>query len=145
MSRRIRTIAVQGSQKGEVDTYFDRVVKFVPADIVGAWVAAAGIVKGAAGIPTQKVLWIVFVFGLLLTPFWTLRQTHEEGAPRALLQAGIATLAFAVWVFALGGPFASLPFYHEVYGSLVLIGFTLVVGLIVPRPSHGQDPNGGKS
>jgi hypothetical protein len=68
-----------------------------------------------------------------LVPFWTLKQTHLEGAPPARVQASISTAAFVVWVFALGEPFDSFNFYHRVYGSLALIGFTLVVGLIVPR------------
>ena len=47
-------------------------------------------------------------------------------------QAIISTGAFAVWVFALGGPFQFVP-GREVYGSLLLILYTLVVALIDPR------------
>jgi hypothetical protein len=42
-------------------------------------------------------------------------------------------VAFAVWVFALGGPFAALSFYHSIYGSLVLVLYTLLIGLVNPR------------
>lgn len=132
MSRRIRTVSPQSSQSSRPDTYFDRVIKYIPADIVGAWVAASGIVKGAQGVPAESLLWIVFIFGAVLTPVWTLRQTNEPEQQPAYLQAGISTLAFFVWVFALGGPFAHFEFYHEAYGSLLLIGFTLAVGAIVP-------------
>jgi hypothetical protein len=63
MSRRIRTVALAGTQSGEVDTYFDRVIKYIPTDIVAAWVAADGIVASAQGVPTTIILWVIFLFG----------------------------------------------------------------------------------
>ena len=50
----------------------------------------------------------------------------------AITQAIISTGAFAVWVFALGGPFQHVP-GQPVYGSLLLILYTLVVALIDPK------------
>ena len=132
MTRRIQTVAFQSKAGGPVDTYFDRVVKYIPADIVSAWVVVIGIVKSAQGIPTNAVRWASFLFGVILTPFWTLKQTHVEGEAPAWLQAAVATAAFVVWVFALGDPFSSLDFYRQVYGSLALIAFTLLSGRIVP-------------
>jgi hypothetical protein len=122
----------------KLDTFFDRVMKYIPADIVGAWVALTGLVAGAAGIPTARVLWGVFAVMMAITFAWTLKQTAMEGAPPARMQAAISTGSFAVWVFALGGPFASLSWYAPVYGSIVLILYTLVVGLVVPGEAvHG--------
>src|SRR5690349_15561196 len=65
MSRRVRAIpqgapVVAGpaarSSAVEIDTYFDKVVKYIPADIVGAWVAVTGLVSSASGIDRQMVL-----------------------------------------------------------------------------------------
>lgn len=55
----------------------------------------------------------------------------------AVGQVLISTIAFVVWVFAIGGPFASLDWYKPVYGGIALI---LVTGdeqhkLNVPRKS----------
>jgi hypothetical protein len=141
MSRRILTTALETTTgNGVVDTYFDRVVKFIPADIIGAWIAASSIVKSSSGIPTNTVLWICFVFGVIITPAWTLKQTNFQSLPPARLQALVATAAFVVWVFALGDPFSALSFYHQVYGSLVLIAFTLISGGIVPSASPRVSP-----
>jgi hypothetical protein len=74
----------------------------------------------------------VFAAATVLTPIWTWRQTQEEEKPTAYTQIAIATGAFVVWVFALGGPFASLDFYSPLYGSLLLIFYTLIVGLVNP-------------
>jgi len=140
MSRRIRVVwprarAATGAgaplSPPEIDTYFDKVVKYVPADIVGAWVAVTGLVSSARDVPRQTILWVAFGIGLILTAGWTLKQAALPGRPAPVTQAIISTGAFAVWVFALGGPFQHVP-GQQVYGSLLLILYTLVAALINP-------------
>jgi len=135
MSRRVVTTSLQAAGSGPADTYFDKVVKFIPADIVAAWLAATGAIAEAADAPATALLWAVFAFLLVITPLWTLRQTHVPQAPPALTQAAIATGSFAVWVFAVGGPFARIDAYRPVYGTLVLIAYTFVVALVNPKES----------
>lgn len=133
MARRIVTIQLQAAGAGGlVDGYFDRLLKYIPADVVGAWVAASGIVASADGIPKDRILWISFGVGLAFTAIWTWKQTTFPSLRPAVTQISVASIAFVVWVFALGGPFANLPWYKPVYGSLVLIAYTLLVALIVP-------------
>lgn len=134
MSRRVITkqLQVSGSTR-DMDTYFDRVIKYVPTDIVAAWVAANGLIRSSADVPQDKLLWISFGFGLVLTAAWTLKQTAMPNKPLAVTQTVIAIGAFTVWVFALGGPFETLAFYRPVYGSLILILYTLVAALVIPR------------
>jgi hypothetical protein len=132
MSRRVVTTSLQAAGGAPPDTYFDKVVKYIPADIVAAWLAATGAIAEASDAPAKALLWAVFGFLLALTPLWTLRQTHEPGKPRAVTQAAIATGSFAVWVFAVGGPFARYDVYRPLYGTLVLIAYTFVVALVNP-------------
>jgi hypothetical protein len=70
-----------------------------------------------------------------VSALWTWRQTSLPGQPPALTQTAISTLAFGVWVFALGGPFNFQAWYSPLYGSLLLIAFTLIVPLINPPES----------
>jgi hypothetical protein len=133
MSRRITTLQLQTTQGGQVDTYFDRVVKYIPADIIAAWTTATGLIASATNVPSKLLSWIVFSVGLILTPWWIYKQTNKPPLPAARTQILIGTLAFAVWVFALGGPFKDLGFYRPLYGSLLLMLFTLIVGRIQPQ------------
>jgi hypothetical protein len=134
MSRRVHTIQYQATGTEQLDTYFDKVVKYIPADIVGAWVAVTGMVKDASDVPKGPVLWVCFAVGLVLAYAWTLRQTRESGKPPAHTQAMISTGSFFVWSCALvGGPFEYLSFYRHLYGSLLLVGYTLLVPLINPK------------
>ena len=132
MSRRVSTKSYEAAGGPAADTYFDKVVKYIPADIVGAWTAVTGLITGATKVSSTTVLWIVFVVGVVLTAAWTWKQTTEPKRKTAVTQIVISTIAFVVWVFALGGPFATWGFYNPVYGSLLLIGYTLVVGVINP-------------
>jgi hypothetical protein len=135
MSRRIITEQLQANIPGtKIDTYFDKIIKYIPADIVGAWVTVTGLIDIDKGVnaPNQILLWIVFVVGTVLTAIWTLKQTSVKKKPPAITQTVISTGAFIVWVFALGGPFAKLEFYRPLYGSLLLILYTLIVALINP-------------
>jgi hypothetical protein len=133
MSRRIVTTQLDAVGAGvQLDTYFDKLIKYIPADIVAAWTAATGLIAGATDEPQALLLWIAFAFGVVVTAVWTLRQTAEADKPPAVTQTAISTIAFGVWVFALGGPFANLGWYSPLYGSLLLIAFTLAVPLINP-------------
>ena len=138
MGRRIRVAPPRAQAAAgvtppvEFDSYFDKAVKYIPADIVAAWVAVTGLVSSARDIPQQAVLWVAFGIGLLLTAWWTWKQAAAPGRRPPVTQAIISTGAFAVWVFALGGPFQHVP-GQPVYGSLLLILYTLVVALIDPK------------
>jgi hypothetical protein len=132
MSRRINTTSYQSTGGPDVDKFWDRVIKNIPADIVGAWVAVTGLISSATDVPTSTILWITFVFGIVLTFVWTWRQTSEPGKKPALTQTFISTGSFIVWVFALGGPFATMDFYRPLYGSLLLIGYSLLVSIPIP-------------
>jgi hypothetical protein len=112
------------------DTYFGKVVKYIPAEVVAAYVAVTGAVKSAAAdAPRETLLWLVTAGMLLVTPIWVLVAATEPGKPRPAFQAGAAAAAFACWVFALGGPFESQTWYKPVYGTVVLIFATLIIPL----------------
>jgi hypothetical protein len=137
MSRRIVTQQLQSTQ-GNVppDKYFDRLLKYIPADVVGFWLAINGPIQSAGDdVPKSFLLWLLFLVGLLLTFGWTYKQTQVPKKRPAWTQIGISCGAFGVWVFALGGPFAMLDFYQPIYGSLLLIVYTSAVALVTPSES----------
>lgn len=133
-NRRIVTQQFQAKGAGaELDTYFDRLIKYIPAEIVGAWIVAKGLIT-AEEEPNPTLGWIVFGIGVIITAAWIWKRTQVKDLPPAVTQILISTLAFCVWVFALGGiPFENLPFYKSLYGSLALILFSLVSALITPK------------
>lgn len=133
MGRRIITSQYESKGEGtKLDGYFDKLLKYIPTEIVGGWIAITGVIKSASNIPANTILWILFIIFTVLTAVYILKQTSEPKKPLAIKQTSISTVAFIVWVFALGQPFDSLSFYNPVYGSVLLILFNLTIPLINP-------------
>lgn len=127
MSIRIVTKAYQagGGQEETKDSYLEKIVKYIPSEVVTAWMFSKSIIKVAAGDGNAVVLWIAFAFGLAITAILKYKQT------RLSVQAAVSTGAFAVWVFALGEPLGSTPTL-QLYGTLALVGYTLIASAINP-------------
>jgi len=140
MSRRIVWSAYESNEsEGKIDGYFDRLLKSIPSDVVGLWLAGSGLIQGQADNGSRAgLLWFLFVVGLVFSFFWTRKQTTESGKPTAWRQIFLSCVAFIVWVFAIGGPFAELAFYKPVYGSLLLLIYTSAIPLLPPPPVPQQ-------
>src|SRR4051812_43369270 len=104
MARRIISRELDAVGGTPIDGYFDRVIKYIPSDVVGAWVAVTGIIPSAGqDANSGTILWAAFGFGVVITALWVWRQTQAPNRPIAYTQIAMATVAFVVWVFALGG------------------------------------------
>jgi hypothetical protein len=133
MSRRIRTetLNAAGGVAAPGDDYTDRIVKLIPGDVVAAWLAVVSAIKAAAAPPSQTVVWAAFAVGCIVAAAWTWRKASLPNAP-AVRQTVVSTLAFAVWAYAMGGPAPLWPgdIYNALTATLLLIGFSLVSGLL---------------
>jgi len=139
MGRRIVSSQFQtrGSNGQSPDDYADRIMKYIPTEAVGFWLAVSGMIQSAGeDIPKAGLLWLFFVIGLVLTFGWTKRQTSEAGKPVAWVQIGLSCVSFMVWVLAAGGPLvATWEGYQPLYGSLLLVTYTAAMGFVVPPES----------
>jgi len=117
-----------------------KVIRYIPDEIVAAYLAAYNALVAAANIPLQTVLRIVVVVLTILTPIGILYATDDPSKPRPTFQALAATLSFVIWVFAIpGNPFSLLSWYQPVYGFLLLILGTFVIPIlerVFVRPSQ---------
>jgi hypothetical protein len=110
------------------DTYMSRVLKFIPSEIVMAYVAIEGVLRTSYGSSQdrQTLLWVTLAVLTLLTPLWLWRVMGVRQAPQLI----ISTLSVPIWLFALGGPFEALGWYRPALGSVVLPIYTLIVPII---------------
>ena len=140
MSRRIVWSTYQSSESnGKIDSYFDRLLKYIPADVVGLWLTGSGLIKTSPDdLSRVGLLWLLFVLGLVFSFLWTRKQTAESQKPIAWRQIFLSCGSFFVWVFAIGGPFAELTFYKPLYGSLLLLIYTTAIPLLPPPPAPQQ-------
>ncbi len=109
------------------DDYSSRLVKYIPAEIITAFVTMNGMV---ASSDKKWLQWVVFGALLILTPLYTHYLTREPGMPPAKKQIAVSSVSYLLWVFAIGGPFVLTTWYDHIYGSLLLPLFTFVVPML---------------
>ncbi|MBK7747542.1 MAG: hypothetical protein QG625_2239 [Cyanobacteriota bacterium erpe_2018_sw_39hr_WHONDRS-SW48-000098_B_bin.30] len=115
--------------RNPTDSYFEKLMKYIPLDIVAAWVALDGILKEQSYVPLW-LSWVVFGALTVLTPLYVLyvKTTPPGFASAKTFHWMASTFAFVVWIFALGGPFAiTFDWYRPIFGSVLLILTTLTL------------------
>lgn len=121
-------------QEGQLDTYLDKLIRYIPGDLVAAYLALDGLMREEVMNAPFILYWIVFASLLILTPLYVIyRPTHNEFSGHSRrFHALAATLAFSVWVFVLGGPFAITwpDSYRPLYGSVLLVITTLAMPIL---------------
>lgn len=139
--RNIAMVKAQLSEEEKVkvkpDNYRESILKFIPTEVVTLYLTIYGIAFAARNeIPFGAIAWIIFAVGIIGTPLYLM---FAEGV-KDKLHIMISTLAFVVWVFALGGPFLQLSWYNLVYGAILLPIYTFFIPIIagVGRPVHAD-------
>src|SRR5262249_47969707 len=97
--------------RGEDQNLMGRIVKYIPGEVVGLYVALSGIMEGQVmsgrgfGLTLEEWYWLGFWVFLGLSPFWMLLSTARAGKPTQWYQVAVTPFAFFFWALALGGPF----------------------------------------
>jgi hypothetical protein len=141
MSRLVRAIPkINGARfaaAGENPTksYFERVGKYIPGEIVAAHSTLNGLASNVSETKRPYMLVSSFLVCLILTPFYFARLS-TPGQPKKK-QLIVSTLAFCVWSYAVVGASgvfgqAVLNWYESNIAVAFLVIFSLVSGMIVP-------------
>jgi hypothetical protein len=122
------------------DSYAEKLVKYIPADILAAYIAISGITE--SNNPPLWLSWGVFGVLLALTPLYV---CYVKTAPAGFVASKMfhwltACLAFTAFVFAVGGPFATFAWYQPYLGSVVLILTTLIIPVLEGQFYPGNTP-----
>jgi hypothetical protein len=122
---------------GNDDDYPSRVAKYIPGEVVGAYLAILkvleSVVPEAPGANIVGIVaWVAFFICLFVGVPGYLRAIAQRGDPW-LYQAVISMGAFVFWAYALGGPFQMAGIYVPWLSSILLILYTLVAGIFQPE------------
>lgn len=110
------------------DTYVDRLVKYIPPDVIAAYVTIESMIAAAKGGQDLVVLaWAVFAIILVACPLYLWR----VGGVSKPLQLALSTFAFVVWAFAYNGPPFSYLEIAPIYGAVLLTLTTFLIPIIV--------------
>ncbi len=119
------------------DNYFSQVLKYIPTEIIMAYVSVEGILrsayKGKAG-SLEDLSLVIAIALTVLTPLWLWRVMGVK----SFAQLFLSSLSFILWLFAMGGPFKYLDWYEPALGSIALLFFTLLAPIITGRLARNR-------
>jgi hypothetical protein len=131
------------------DNYLDRMVKYVPAEIIAGFMLINSILDQAmksggpsatmAGFPVSGIAVVALLCGMALVPLfcWYVREEGDAWVTHAL----VATVAFPFWAYLLGA--VAFADHHDGNLAVILVlTFTAVSGLVAPqarRPKAARD------
>ena len=124
------TTAAGSAKKLSADDYNDRLVKYIPAEVVGVYLFVSGALQTAGPQISANALWwagwIVFGFMAAMTPvyMWRIQGVKKKS------QLLIVFVSFCIWVFTIGGPFAGLSWYHPIWGAILLPLYTFSIATV---------------
>lgn len=124
------------------DTYLEKVIKYIPTEIVAAYTAMRALLLPDKEKVSQEILpygadsdfylySIIFIGCLVLTPIYKYFTLKDKNLPIPIYQIVISFFAFAIWVFAFGDFFEiNWKGYSHKLASIILIFFTLTTPLL---------------
>ncbi len=131
MTRTVTTgSAISKGAFSQPDSYISKLVKYIPSEVIALYLTLDSIIRSSEQAePIYHLLyWGILGFGLLVTPLYL----HRIQKVKNLCQLLISTIAFAVWVIAIGGPFVNLDWYKPIYGAILLPTVTFLIPLFSP-------------
>jgi hypothetical protein len=117
----------------QADGYLEKIVKLVPAEIIGAYLVLEGILKSGLSGDPQGLYWglaAIFLLGAIGAMTFARRILEVQ----RLSQLAVTGIAFCVWVFATGGWFAFVEWYAPWMGSVSVVLFAMLVRILKVRP-----------
>jgi hypothetical protein len=120
------------------DDYLTKVVKYIPPEVLAAYLFMAGVIDSNVTGRHDHAIWL----GGLLIGILVLTIPYDLRVLKIVRwsQIAMSVLGIAVYVFAVGGWFATTTWYHQWYASIVVPVFGLVIA-ILKLPPLPEDPN----
>jgi len=147
VSRRIQTVpraddeslwlgpAPAKESAGQGESYVERLIKYIPSEIIALYLGASNVVPHSA--KNEKIaLWVIAGLTAACTPVYMYYATREPNEPTLWSQIIISSIAFPIWVFAIGGPFEiTFPSWYpdnRWIAAIVITFATFLLGIYQP-------------
>jgi hypothetical protein len=118
------------------DRWYERLLKYIPVETIGLYLAVEGIIRSAN--LTAMELRVYLGLTLIVTLVFTWLYLRQIARVVVVSQIVISCFALVVWVFALGGVFATFSFYKPWQGTAALVIAAAFLGF-VPPPEMGKN------
>lgn len=125
------------------DDYFARLLKYIPVEIVSSYLIIAGVFESVysdSGVARRLSLGGLLAAGLVGSYAYAQRVNHVLRRAQLVMTSA----AFAVWVFATGGVFATWAWWHPWMGTIAVVTFGVLVKIVQlgPVPTVAEPATG---
>ncbi|MGE5141397.1 MAG: hypothetical protein ACM3JD_18160 [Rudaea sp.] len=129
----VRSYDVGAAAGGEnFKSYLDRLMKMIPGEAVGLYLVGSGFIPKEA--PAVLAAWAVICLAgvVALKAFGT--SDAQAHVPVDWVHVAISAIAFIIWVYSIGGPFAAYSLAVPYIGSLLVLAWTFFVPIFYRGP-----------
>jgi len=113
--------------------YLDRLLKMIPAEVIGLYLVGSGIIPQdqTIGLTVWAVICLVGLFAIRV--YGT--ADRVENKPPDWTHVIISAIAFVIWLYMLGGPFVAWGLSVPWVGSLLVLAWTFFVPIFYKGPA----------
>ncbi len=140
-SAAVRAAAPAGAAAGapakdDLGAYLKRLLLMIPAEVISLYLVGTGLIPADASAWYQTG-WAVLCLGAVVLIRTLGTRDTAAHKPVDWMHVAISVVAFAIWVFTLGGPFAAWKIQTPSFlGSLLVLAWTFVVPVIYKGPQE---------
>ena len=129
----VRAAAAAASPQDDFKLYLDRLMKMIPAEVVSLYLIGSGFIP--AGKDGVLVVWAIVCLGAVLALRAYGTADLQAGQKPDWVHAVISMVAFAIWVYTLGGPFEAANIHEPYIGSLMTLAWTFFAPIFYKGPA----------
>jgi len=116
------------AERDEFKSYLDRLVKMISAEVVSLYLVGMGLIPKDEGI--AQAVWAVFcIFSVVLVRVYG-TSDKRNGIPPEWCAITISCVSLVIWIYSMGGPFATFGIHVPYIGSLLVLAWTFSVPLV---------------
>ncbi len=125
MLRIEKGVAGAGERSAGFQTYLDRLIRLIPAEVVGLYLVGVGVIPANKGIGSAVWTGVCFLVVILVRAMAT-RDPSQSLGPQWVAVA-VSAVSFAIWAYTMGGPFVTYHIYVGWIGAIAVLLWTFGV------------------
>ncbi len=112
--------------------YLDRLFKMIPGEVISLYLVGSGFIpqEQAIGLAIWAIICLAGV--IIVRAYGTADQKNNK--PPQWGPVAISSVAFVIWVYSLGGPFAAFGLSAPWIGSLMILVWTFFLPIFYKGP-----------
>ena len=108
-----------------IQSYMERLVKLIPAEVVGLYLVGQGIIPPAEKVAI--VVWSIVCLALVILVRAKVTGDRANNLSPQWIAVGVSAISFVIWVYTMPGPFQVYHVAIPYLGSLAVLVWTFIV------------------